>query len=318
MKTLNKSIRPQVMGIAGGVLCLLVAGMASPPSHASEVQKLMAEEAEHCPMPVKADNHPTGYITGAGAHFSWIIFKSMQQDLEKAAGQKILLYGKDSMLGQGCNAGIRNAQLNGPGKESFGFVCCPLSKAEIAKKKIIVYPLAEEPILILVNQSNPVSNLSTQQVRDIFSGKIKNWKEVGGNDHPIVVVTRLHCKSRPGHWKTILPDAKDFRKLRLNVSSADEMVNRVSDFEDAIGHTGSTWEFESGNKVKHITIDDLEPTAENLANHKYPFYRQLSAVTDEHPSGAIKRLIHEAQTGKAFFKVARQFNLLPLNKPAAE
>jgi len=318
MKTLSKSPLLQVLAGAGGVLILLVGGLASRPGYAAEVQQLMAGEAEHCPMPIKADNHPAGYITGAGAHFSWIIFKSMQRDLEKAAGHKILLYGKDSMLGQGCNAGIRNAKLNGPGKESFGFVCCPISKAEIAKEKIVVYPLAQEPILILVNQSNPVTNLTTQQVRDIFSGKIKNWKEVGGKDHPIVVVTRLHCKSRPGHWKTILPDARDFRKVRLNVSSADEMVKRVSDFDDAIGHTGSTWEFESGNKVKRITIDGLEPSAANLANRKYPFYRQLSAVTDEHPSAAVKRLIHEAQTGKAFFKVARQYNLLPLNKPETE
>jgi ABC-type phosphate transport system substrate-binding protein len=70
--------------------------------------------------------------------------------------------------------------------------------------------------------------------------------------------------------------------------------------------------------VKYIKIDGLEPTAENLANRKYPFYRLLSAVTDEHPSEAIKRLIHEAQTGKAFFKVARKYHLLPLNKPAKE
>ena len=115
-------------------------------------------------MPKASDTHPTGYVTGAGAHFSWIIFKTLQKDLEQVSGRKIKLYGKDSMLGQGCNAGIKNASLNGPGKESFGFICCPLSQAEIDKEKIIVYPLALEPILILVNQTNPVSNLSKQQV----------------------------------------------------------------------------------------------------------------------------------------------------------
>ena len=269
-------------------------------------------------MPKASDTHPTGFITGAGAHFSWIIFKSLQSDLEQISGRKIMLYGKDSMLGQGCNAGIKNARLNGPNKESFGFICCPLDQAEIDKEQLIVYPLALEPILILVNQSNPVNNLSKQQVRDIFAGKITNWQEVGGDDRPIAVVTRLHCKARPGHWKTILPDAKDFRKLRLDVSSADEMVKRVSDFEGAIGHTGATWEFEVGNKVKRITVDTIEPTAKNLENQTYPFYRQLSAVTDRHPSNDVIKIIHEAQTGKAFFEVAKRFNLLPLNKPAAD
>ncbi len=300
--------------IVAGLLLVNLSGL----SHADEAVPTVEQVGEHCPPAKKGDTYPTGYVTGAGAHFSWIIFKSLQPDLEKLTGRKIQLFGKDSMLGQGCNAGIKNASLNGPDKETFGFICCPLTKEEITKEKLIVYPLAMEPIMILVNTTNPISNLSTQQVRDIFAGKINNWKEVGGKDQPIAVVTRLHCKSRPGHWKTILPDAKSFRKLRFDVESADEMVKRVSDFETAIGHTGSTWEFESGNKVKHLTVDGLEPTAENLKNGKYPFYRPLSAITDLHPSKDVLKIIHEVQHGKGFAKVAEKFNLLPLNKPDSE
>ena len=292
-----------------------LAGLAATPAIAAESPH---QDAEICPLPQRSITHPTGYVTGAGAHFSWIIFDSMKPELERMSGRKIMLYGKDSMLGQGCNAGIKNAKLNGPNTETFGFICCPLSDAEIEKQKIIVHPLALEPILILVNQSNPINNLSSQQVRDIFSGKITNWKEVGGNDKPIAVVTRLHCKKRPGHWKTILPNADAFRKLRLNVSSADEMVKRVSDFSGGIGHTGSTWIFEMGDKVKHISVDGYQPTAQNLANKNYPFYRQLSAVTDLHPSPDVQKIIQEVQTGPAFFKVAKRFGLMPLNKPRAE
>ncbi|NOY66750.1 MAG: hypothetical protein GXP13_04990 [Gammaproteobacteria bacterium] len=273
---------------------------------------------EICPLPKLDANQPRGHITGAGAHFSWIIFNSIKPDLEKAAKRKITLYGKDSMIGQGCNAGIKNAKLNGPEKETFGFVCCPLSKKEITTKKLIIYPIAKEPIIILVNQTNPVNNLSSQQVRDIFSGKITNWKTVGGNDQPIAVVTRLHCKKRPGHWKTILPSARKFRETRLNVSSADEMIKRVSDFSSAIGHTGSTWLFETGNKVKHITIDGKTANAKNLQNKKYPFFRQLSAITNLSPSKDVLKIIHEVQTGDAFFKTAKRFELLPLNKRRAK
>jgi len=309
----NRAARISGLSVAFG---LLMTAFVS--SYATESANQDKTAGEACAMPEASDTHPSGYITGAGAHFSWIIFNSLKKDLERVSGHKITLYGKDSMLGQGCNAGIKNAKLNSPGKETFGFVCCPLSKKEVEKKQIRVYPLALEPILILVNQTNPVSNLSKQQVRDIFAGKISNWKEVGGNDQPIAVVTRLHCKKRPGHWKTILPNAGDFRKIRLNVSSADEMVKRVSDFDGAIGHTGSTWLFETGNKVKHITIDGKAPTASNLKRKHYPFYRQLSAVTDLQPSENVKRIIREVQTGEAFFKVAKQFNLVPLNKPRAE
>lgn len=271
--------------------------------------------AEKKPIPRIVNTPPEGVITGAGAHFSWIIFDAIKSDLERVSGRELLLYGKDSMLGQGCKAGMKNARLSGPGRETFGFVCCPISDAEREKKKIQVHPLALEPILILLNKSNPINNLSKEQVRSIFRGDITNWKEVGGDDQPIVVVTRLHCKKRPGHWKTILSGKDDFRKDRLNVSSADEMVKRVTDFPGAIGHTGATWIFETGNKIKRITVDKALPTAANLKNKTYTFYRQLSAVTDLNPSVDVMKIINEVQTGPSFFQVAERFELLPLNEP---
>ena len=217
------------------------------------------------------------------------------------------------MLGQGCNAGIKMAKRNGPDQETFGFICCPLSEEEIDKEGLIVYPLALEPIVIIVNKQNPVNNLSTEQVRAIFRGDIVNWKEVGGKDRPIVVVTRLHCKDRPGHWKTILPSHKNFRTQRLNVSSSDEMVQRISDFPDAIGHTGSTWAREPYQSVKQLTIDGVEPSAVNLKQKRYPFYRPLSAITNKQPSTNVLKIIKEVQVGTAFRRVAKQYELLPLN-----
>jgi len=252
-------------------------------------------------------------ITGAGAHFAWVIFDSLKDELEKSSGKKLELFGKNSNLGMGCNSGIKLAQQNRPGHQTFGFVCCPLSQQELDKKQIKIYPLAEEPILILVNSNNPVNNLSVEQVRSIFRGEISNWKEVGGFDKPIVVVTRLHCKKRPGHWKTILPSADDFVKQRLNVSSAEEMEKLVTDFDTAIGHIGSTWVYNSRSKVKAITIDHVKPTAENLKNKTYPFHRRLSAITNMHPSPEVLKTIEQVQQGRSFEAVARKFNLLPLN-----
>ena len=251
-------------------------------------------------------------LMGAGAHFAWILFDAIKADLEAKTGRKTILFGENSMLGVGCNAGIKAAKQGTKSRETFGFVCCPLSDEEIKKEKLIVYPLAKEPILILTHQDNPINNLSSAQVRAIFKGELVNWSEVDGPDKPIVVVTRLHCKKRPGHWKTILPDAKEFRQERLNVKSAAAMVQRVSDFTGSIGHMGSTWEFKPEDKVKIIAIDGIRPTAENLANGKYPFYRQLSAITNDHPSPDVVKLIHEAQTGKAFRQVAKKYELLPL------
>lgn len=254
-----------------------------------------------------------GMLMGAGAHFAWIVFDALKADLEKKTGRKTILFGENSMLGVGCKAGIKAAKQGTKSKETFGFVCCPLSEEEVEKEKLIVYPLAKEPILILAQNDNPVNDLSIEQVRGIFRGDINNWTEVGGADQPIVVVTRLHCKKRPGHWKTILPSHKKFRQERLNVKSASAMVQRVSDFSGSIGHTGATWKFKPDDNVKVISIDGIRPTAKNLANGSYPFFRQMSAITNRDPSPDVVKLIKEAQTGPAFRKVAKKYELLPLN-----
>lgn len=253
-------------------------------------------------------------IVGAGAHFAWVIFDSLKDELEQSSGKKLQLFGKNSNLGMGCNAGIKLASQSTISNQTFGFVCCPLSQHELDNKKIKIYPLADEPILILVNKNNPVKNLSTKQVRSIFSGKITSWKTVGGWDKPIVVVTRLHCKKRPGHWKTILPSAGDFVKKRLDVSSAEEMVKLVTDFDTSIGHIGSTWEFGEGSNVKAIKINNIKASAKNLKNKSYPFHRRLSAVTNLQPTESVLSTIRQVQHGKSFKNVAARFNLLPLNE----
>ena len=251
-------------------------------------------------------------LMGAGAHFAWILFDAIKEDLEAKVGRKTILFGMNSMLGVGCNAGIKAAKQGTKSRETFGFVCCPLSDDEIEKEQLIVYPLAKEPILILTHKTNPIDNITAEQARAIFRGDITNWADVDGPDKAIVVVTRLHCKKRPGHWKKILPSHKEFREQRLNVKSAADMVQRVNDFTGAIGHTGSTWKFADDDQVKAISIDGIKPTAENLANGKYPFYRVLSAITNRSPSADVVKLIKEAQTGPAFRKVAKQYQLLPL------
>lgn len=285
--------------IAGACLCMLFA--FSPwPALAAASDSVTNQDSDNALM-------------GAGAHFAWILFDAIRDDLEAKTGRRTILFGENSMLGVGCNAGIKAAKQGAKGHETFGFVCCPLSDEEIEKEQLIVYPLAKEPILILTHKDNPVNNLSAAQVRDIFRGKTASWAAVSGEDKPIVVVTRLHCKKRPGHWKTILPTAKDFRQERLNVKSAAAMVQRVGDFTGAIGHTGATWKFKATDNIKIITVDGYKPTAENLRTGKYPFFRQLSAITNRNPSPDVVKLIHEAQTGKAFRKVAKQYELLPLN-----
>ena len=252
-------------------------------------------------------------ISGAGAHFPWVIFDSVKDDLQKIVSKKIVLYGKNSMLGQGCNAAVKMAKQNTGQHETFGFVCCQIGDEEIKREGLTVYPLALEPLAVVLNKANPVTNLTAARVQKIFNGEIKNWKDVGGEDRPIVVITRLHCKDRVTDWKKILPTDKEFTQERVDVSSDDDLVKRVSDFAGAIGYSGTSWAREPSLSIKQISVDGVAPTAAALKAKTYPYYRNLSAVTNMTPSKDVLNLIREVQSGKAFRASAKQYELLPVH-----
>lgn len=288
-----------------------------PPSAAMAVGLLLIGVAAHAAEPttlaaVKAESRGPTAITGAGEHFTWMLLDQIRPELERDHKVQLELIGRESMLGHGCTQGIKMARQNRPGRETFGFVCCPLDKAEIEKEQLTVHPIAREPLVILVNKSNPVSDIPVEKVRAIFRGEIRNWKEVGGADKPIVLVLRPHCPQRPGHWKTILPSVEQFRKDRIDVKSEAEVVQGVSDFPEGFGNIGSTWNFDDKHKVKIITLGGIAPTAANLANGSYPFYQEQSIVTHGTVSPALGGMIRDIQRGTAFREVAKKYELLPL------
>ena len=104
------------------------------------------------------------------------------------------------------------------GKLDVGGLCCKPKEEEITKLGFKIFPLAYDALVIIVNNANPITNLTMQQVRDIFAGKIKNWKEVGGQDRLIKLVTRLHCKDREDNWKQILSTPELFAKRKEECS----------------------------------------------------------------------------------------------------
>lgn len=252
-------------------------------------------------------------ITGDGEAFSWMILDELRPELERKHGRLIKLSGREAMLGAGCGKGIKKAKENRPGHETFGFICCPLTKEEIDKEGLTVHPLAQEALLILVNKSNPVEDIPIEKVRAIFRGEIRNWKEVGGEDRPIVVVLRPHCPDRPGHWKTIIPTLDQFRQDRLDVKSEAEVVQRVSDFVEGIGNIGATFIFSADEKVKVVKVSGLAPTAENLKSGMYPFTQDLSIVTHGEISGDLTSIIKDVQTSPGFRQVAKKYQLVPRN-----
>ena len=198
----------------------------------------------------------------------------------KATGIKVII------IPGGCPLGSKGVAS---GKLDVGGLCCRPKEEEITKLGLKAFPLAYDALVIIVNNSNSITNLTMQQVRDIFMGKIKNWKEVGGNDRPIKLVTRLHCKDREDNWKQILSSAELFAKEKKNVAEDQEVLLAVNNDKDAFGFI--LLSMVNRRYVKVINMDGITPSRESLIDQTYPWKLTDYMVTKGEPTGNKKKFI---------------------------
>lgn len=223
-------------------------------------------------------------LEAAGDHSAWAIVNDIKAGFEKSTGISLHLVPEIAIVGKGCGKGTMFAESGVPGR--FGLICCELDKHMLDRMGLRVYPFAEEPLAIIVNRKNPVNNLTLKQLRGIFSGRITNWKQVGGPNETIAVITQLHCPDMKPNWKKLLPSPAAFTSKRVEVKAQPEMARIVSDYGNAIGHLEMTSVMESGLRgIKIISVNGLYPNTGNMARGAYPLYGILSVVTKGEAKG---------------------------------
>jgi phosphate transport system substrate-binding protein len=149
--------------------------------------------------------------------------------------------------------------------------------------------IAYDGITVIVNPSNSVSNLTFDQLRGIYNGSISNWKEVGGADAQIAVISR---DSSSGTYKDFQKDVMlgdEYRPDALTQPATGGVVTEVSQNANAIGYVGFAY---LDNSVKALSLDkgngSVAPTAEGILNGSYPLSRSLYFYTNGEPSGLTK------------------------------
>jgi len=165
----------------------------------------------------------------------------------------------------------------------IGAFCCPPTRSD-RLPGLKFHTLGIHPISILVHPDNQVADLTLEQIRAIFQGDIHRWSEMGWKDQAIQVVTRLHCKNRPGHWRLLLDNSDLFSPEARSVGAIEDMFSLVATTPNAIG-----WEvmwmtdaYRRDGKVKSLRIDGMDPKdTRNLLAGRYPLYRVLSITTWE-------------------------------------
>jgi phosphate transport system substrate-binding protein len=199
---------------------------------------------------------------------------------------------------QGSGVGITGV-LNGV--YSLGGSSRELTKDEKAKG-LVENVIALDGLAVIVNKDVPLADLSRKQIADIFNGTIKTWKDVGGSDKPIVVVTRDEASgSRVAFTELVLQkeynskDPKaDFLKEAITVESNGDMVSRVGATPDTIGYCGEGFlEQALSAGAKPISVNGIAASEATVLNKTYPISRYLYLVS----KGALK----EGTLEKTFF-----------------
>jgi len=164
-------------------------------------------------------------------------------------------------------------------KVDVGAFCCPPGKND-RLPGLKFYSLGISPIALVVHPDNPLENVSTQQAKEIFEGQISNWSEISpGNSQLIKPVGRLHCKIRPGHWRSLLESEDEFSPRLFEVGVIGDMISQVSRSASSIG-----WEtplmvdvYQDKGDVKMLNIDGHSSAdIEYVLTGKYPLYRSYS------------------------------------------
>ncbi|MBQ8327477.1 MAG: substrate-binding domain-containing protein [Lachnospiraceae bacterium] len=152
-----------------------------------------------------------------------------------------------------------------------------LNKASSLGVTIEMEPVAKEGFVFVVNANNPVDSLTQEQIRKIYSGKITNWKEVGGNDAPILAYQRNVDSGSQNYMTEFMGDVPLMKPVTTNIPGGmGAMMDAVASYnnaENAIGYSVYSYAaqmYANQNEIKFIEIDGIKPSKATMADGTYP------------------------------------------------
>ncbi len=196
--------------------------------------------------------------------------------------------------------------------------------SEAQKKGIdpLEHVIARDAIAVLVNPHNPVHQLTLEQVSDIFRGDINNWSELGGENRPIVRVSRetnsgTHVYFLESVVRMGKADSKAiFSEDTLLLPSSEGIISEVSDNPNAIGYDGLGYVTPQVQVVaiaKTPASAYVLPSAETVNNNTYPISRDLYMYTGKSPNAAIQAYLDWILSGEAQ-QIVTQLGFVPVKK----
>ena len=228
-------------------------------------------------------NTATEEITVAGSTTVLPIAEIAAEKYQNQGGCRVLV------SGLGSSAGIEAAIT---GTAEIASSSRDLTPQE-ATYDLVKTPVAHDGIAVIVNEDCKVNKLTLAQLRGIYEGSITNWKQLGGEDLPILVVNRDEASGTREAFRNIVMGDALFDRAAAVLPGTGQVRDVVSRTKGAIGYIsiGFVDTPFATTKVKALTIDGVKPNEETVKNGTYPISRDLFFFTKGEPKGQARSFI---------------------------
>ncbi len=259
-----------------------------------------------------------------------IILVLFQTTILQAAENRLLLTGSSTVAPLALEIGKRFEKLNpsvrvdvqtGGSTRGINDVRAKLADIGLVSRALkpdetdlMAHTIGLDGIGIILHQDNPVTTMSVEQIKAIYTGYITNWQEVGGKDARITVVNKAEGRSTLELFLHYLELKNSDIKPHVIIGDNQQGIKTVAGNPGAIGYVSiGTAEFEStqGTSIKLLPMESIAATVENVRNHSFPLSRPLNLITLGKPSSLAQRFIDFAQSERVDDLIQAQYFVAP-------
>lgn len=234
-------------------------------------------------------------VSVAGSTSVQPFLEVLAEKFEKETGIKV------NVEGGGSSVGVQSAYN---GSSNIGSVSRKLKPGEKGLEEFVI---AKDGIAVIANPSNRLKNLTLEELQAVFSGKITNWRTLGGKDAPITVVVREEGSGTRAAFLELAMGGKTFTPNAIVQGATGSVRQTVSSIPGAVGFISMV---QVDRSVKVLSIDGFRPSEEMISSGKYPISRPFLLVTKGKPVRDTKKFIDFVLSVEGQ-KLLRESGILP-------
>ena len=249
-----------------------------------------------------ASTELSGKIAASGSTALLPLLKPAQEEFQKAHGKvTVNIAGGGSFTGMNQVAEgsvqIGNSDVELPG--------------EYKDKGLVDHKVVVEPFVFITNKDNKVDNLTKDQVVGILTGKIQNWKEVGGADQQITLVHRAKSSGSRATISEVVLKGAEFTDDAVIQDSNGAVRTAIAGTPGAIGYVDAPY---ADASVKVLSFDGVKYSAQAIIDGKYPIYGYGHMYTKGEPTGAVKAFIDYVLSDEFQSTQVEKLGFIPMSK----